>query len=162
MAWESRGFVSLYAFFTDGYEKRMYRNFDTPSSEYGGDLLSRFRSTIGAPELNCPVRNGKGWSLRAVAASMGKERMDGKDRRGSLKLQESVRAISSARLRASPPVHLRPIDVIVSDGPVKSNLAAGFALRCVQRLSDPDVDTRRCAWRHNRQTRGRSGTVLSY
>lgn len=86
----------------------------------------------------------------------------GKDRRGSLKLQESVRAISSARLRASPPVHLRPIDVIVSDGPVKSNLAAGFALRCVQRLSDPDVDTRRCAWRHNRQTRGRSGTVLSY
>ena len=31
MAWESRGFVSLYAFFTDGYEKRMYRNFDTPS-----------------------------------------------------------------------------------------------------------------------------------
>jgi len=31
LAWESRGFVSLYAFFTDGYEKRMYRNFDTPS-----------------------------------------------------------------------------------------------------------------------------------
>ena len=33
MAWESRGFVSLYAFFTDGYEKRMYRNFDTPSQK---------------------------------------------------------------------------------------------------------------------------------
>ena len=31
-----------------------------------------------------------------------------------------------------------------------SNLAAGFALRCFQRLSDPDSDTRRCAWRHNR------------
>ena len=44
----------------------------------------------------------------------------------------------------------------------KSNLVAGFALRCFQRLSDPDMDTRRCAWRHNRQTRGQSDTVLSY
>ena len=49
---------------------------------------------------------------------------------------ESVRAISRARLKASPPVHLRPINVIVSDGPpMKSILAEGFALRCVQRLS---------------------------
>ena len=32
----------------------------------------------------------------------------------------------------------------------KSHLVAGFALRCFQRLSDPDMDTRRCAWRHNR------------
>ena len=31
-----------------------------------------------------------------------------------------------------------------------SYLAAGFALRCFQRLSDPDSDTRRCTWRHNR------------
>ena len=77
--------------------------------------------------------------------------------------RRSVRAISNARLRASPPVHLRPIDVIVCDGPQKkSNLAAGFALRCLQRLSDPDADTRRCTWRHSRQTGGRSGTVLSY
>ena len=44
----------------------------------------------------------------------------------------------------------------------KSNLAAGFVLRCFQHLSDPDLDTRQCAWRHNRQTRGRSNTVLSY
>ena len=39
---------------------------------------------------------------------------------------------------------------------------AGFVLRCFQRLSDPDVDTRRCTWRYNRQTRGLSNTVLSY
>ena len=32
----------------------------------------------------------------------------------------------------------------------KSNLVAGFALRCFQRLSDPDLDTRQCTWRHNR------------
>ena len=43
-----------------------------------------------------------------------------------------------------------------------SNLAAGFALRCFQRLSNPDSDTRRCTWRHNRQTGGLSVTVLSY
>ena len=43
-----------------------------------------------------------------------------------------------------------------------SHLAAGFALRCVQRLSVPDSDTRRCTWRHNRQTGGLSSTVLSY
>ena len=30
-----------------------------------------------------------------------------------------------------------------------SHLAAGFALRCFQRLSNPDSDTQRCAWRHN-------------
>ena len=50
----------------------------------------------------------------------------------------------------SPPVHLHPINVIVYDDPEKSNLVAGFALRCFQRLSDPDVDTRQCTWRHNR------------
>ena len=37
----------------------------------GGYLLSRLRSTIGAAELNCPVRNGKGWNLRTKATSMG-------------------------------------------------------------------------------------------
>ena len=42
------------------------------------------------------------------------------------------------------------------------NLAAGFALRCFQRLSNPDADTRRCTWRYNRQTGGLSNTVLSY
>ncbi len=74
-----------------------------------------------------------------------------------------LRAISNARLNASRRVHLHPINVIVCDDPKRiSNLVAGFALRCFQRLSDPDVDTRRCTWRHNRQTRGLSDTVLSY
>ena len=36
----------------------------------GGDLLSRFRSIIGAPGFNFSVRNGKRWSPRAVAALM--------------------------------------------------------------------------------------------
>ena len=38
----------------------------------------------------------------------------------------------------------------------------GFPLRCLQRLSLPNVATRRCGWRHNRSTRGSSTPVLSY
>ena len=75
--------------------------------------------------------------------------------------RQSRRAISTARLWTSPPLHLQPINVIVFDGPVRPHLAAGFALRCIQRLSDPGLDTLRCAWRHNRSTSGRSVTVLN-
>ena len=75
----------------------------------------------------------------------------------------SGRAISTARLHMSPCFHLRPIDVVFSHGPLKrSHLAAGFALICLQRLSHPDLATRRCPWRDNRCTSGRSGPVLSY
>ena len=75
----------------------------------------------------------------------------------------SARAISAARLNVSPRSHLRPIDVVVSDGPLRRpHLGAGFALRCIQRLSDPDAATRPCAWRRNRHTVGPSVPVLSY
>ena len=43
-----------------------------------------------------------------------------------------------------------------------SHLAYGFALRCFQRLSSSDSDTRLCSWRNNRRTGGRLDTVLSY
>ena len=66
-------------------------------------------------------------------------------------LMKRVRVISTARLRTLPPFHLPPIYVVVSDDPLwRSYLGVGFALRCFQRLSCPDADTRRCAWRHNR------------
>ena len=75
----------------------------------------------------------------------------------------SLRAISTARLHASLHFHLRPIDVVISHGPLKrSHLVAGFALICFQRLSHPDLATRRCPWRDNRRTSGRSNPVLSY
>ena len=55
------------------------------------------------------------------------------------------RAISTARLHGSPRFHLRPIDVVVCDGPLaRSNLGDGFVLRCFQHLSEPDAATRRC------------------
>ena len=42
----------------------------------------------------------------------------------------------------SPSLHLHPINVVVYNDPQKSNLVAGFVLRCFQHLSDPDLDTR--------------------
>ena len=41
-------------------------------------------------------------------------------------------------------------------------LRRGFPLRCFQRLSLPNIATRRCSWRNNRITRGSSTPVLSY
>jgi len=46
--------------------------------------------------------------------------------------------------------------------PVRSNLGVGFPLRCLQRLSLPDIATRHCHWHDNRNTRGPSIPVLSY
>ena len=44
----------------------------------------------------------------------------------------------------------------------KSHLKDGFALRCFQRLSDPQVATQLCHWRDNWCTIGLSTPVLSY
>ena len=78
-------------------------------------------------------------------------------------VKKSYRAISTARLNMLPCLHLQPINVVVYDDPQgKSNLVVGFALRCFQRLSLPDIATRRCHWRYNRYTRGLSNSVLSY
>ena len=118
-------------------------------------------STIGAGGLNFSVRDGKRWNPAAIADIRHRNKTLGTNFRYG-RTGKSRRAISSARLNGSHRVHLHPIDVIVYDDPVRSNLAAGFALRCIQRLSDPDLATLQCTWRHNRRTRGRSGTVLSY
>lgn len=40
--------------------------------------------------------------------------------------------------------------------------AAQRRLRCFQRLSLPNIATRQCHWRDNRNTRGSSTPVLSY
>ena len=44
----------------------------------------------------------------------------------------------------------------------KPGFEDGFALRCLQRLSGPDLATRRCPERDSRHTRGRSSPILSY
>ena len=60
----------------------------------------------------------------------------------------SCLAVRTGRLKRSPAVHARPIDLVVFQEPThfcwKPHLGGGFALRCLQRLSCPDLATRRC------------------
>src|SRR6476469_9892096 len=42
------------------------------------------------------------------------------------------------------------------------HLGACFPLRCIQRLSQPIIATRRCPWQDSRETSGLSDSVLSY
>ncbi len=78
----------------------------------------------------------------------------------------SCLAVRTGRLKRSPAVHARPIDLVVFQEPThfcwKPHLGGGFALRCLQRLSCPDLATRRCPERDSRHTRGRSSPILSY
>jgi hypothetical protein len=81
--------------------------------------------------------------------------------------RSSPRPISTGRLNTLPCVHLRPIYLVVSEGPYSSrdgkpHLGASFALRCFQRLSLPYVANQPCRWRDNWHTRGTSAPVLSY
>ena len=48
------------------------------------------------------------------------------------------------------------------EAPGRIHLGGRFPLRCFQRLSPPAIATRRCSWRHSRDTSGQSGPVLSY
>src|SRR2546426_4909245 len=81
---------------------------------------------------------------------------------------QASRAISTARLKRSRAVHLPPINVVVSHGPLgvlrpgSVHLGEGFPLRCIQRLSPRDIANRRCPWQDSRDTRGRFVRVLSY
>ena len=105
-----------------------------------------YSSTIGVSELNFSVRNGKRWFPAAIATAIYylREITDETLSRYRLILtstaylssQERFRAISTGRLRTLLPVHLLPINVVVSHDPIrKSHLEDGFALRCFQRLS---------------------------
>ena len=158
----------------------------------GSSLLSRLRSTIGVPGLSFSVRDGKRRNPGAVAAldmdgicgqdgqpsSRPANQRDVRLTRTSKRLWTTSHSTGSFYVLRGD---RQPFGRLVALGcgvtaytPApylrrglrrpsrRSSLAAGFALRCFQRLSLPDTDTRRCAWRHNRQTGGRAGTVLSY
>ena len=78
----------------------------------------------------------------------------------------SPRPISNSQLRTLLHFHLCPIYLVVFKGSYAfagiSHLEGGFTLRCLQRLSLPDLATRLCSWRNNRCTSGQSNPVLSY
>jgi hypothetical protein len=71
-------------------------------------------------------------------------------------------AIRTARLSRLLCVHLRPINLVFSQGSQRPHLGVGFALRCLQRLSRPDLATQRCSWRNSWYTSGPALPVLSY
>ena len=72
-------------------------------------------------------------------------------------------SISTGQLRQFRALHFQPINLVVSQGTqAKPDLGKGFALRCFQRLSVPDLATLPCHERDNRNTRGPSLQILSY
>ncbi len=81
---------------------------------------------------------------------------------------QATRPISTGKLHALLHFHIQPINHVVyvgSSGALRlgtPNLEGGFPLRCFQRLSRPNIATRRCHWRDNRNTIGSSNSVLSY
>ena len=76
---------------------------------------------------------------------------------------QAERPISTGQLKTSRPLHLPPINLVISQGSSgRPHLRGGFALRCFQRLSFPNVATQPCHWRDNWCTRGSSVPVLSY
>ena len=75
----------------------------------------------------------------------------------------NVRAISTARLNVSPRLHLRPIDVVVCDGPWRDLILESAS--CLDAFSTYPVQTLLpggAPRRDNRYTGGLSSTVLSY
>ena len=87
----------------------------------------------------------------------------------SKKRRKVSRLISTPRLNMLPCVYLEPIDLVIFQEPSdllaqvgKPHLGAGFVLRCVQRLSFPDIATQPCHWRDNWFTIGPVTPVLSY
>ncbi len=81
---------------------------------------------------------------------------------------QAARPISTGKLHALQRFHTRPINVVVSNGPLGGlrlgipDLEVSFPLRCFQRLSIPDIATQRCHWHDNWNTSGPSTRVLSY
>src|SRR5690606_40665192 len=122
---------------------RLTRSRATPSPGAGG-LLSQNR-TVGAnttPTSHTSQRGAYGQVLgRLVPVS-------------STCHHASTPGLST---RSSPGSLTPP-----SPGGGRPHLEAGFPLRCLQRLSLPDVANQPCTWRHNWHTRGPSVPVLSY
>jgi hypothetical protein len=95
-------------------------------------------STIGAGGLHCRVRNGNGCFPAAVATgtSSGSQtplRTPERARAKSKKIP-SPRPISTGRLNTSPCVHLRPINLVVYQGPYPVNPVGDLILRQASRL----------------------------
>ena len=86
------------------------------------------------------VRNENGWCHGAKPPKPNIQKIFYK----LYKFPNRNQTISTPRLNPLPDLHLEPIKVVICDLSMISNLGAGFSLRCFQRLSHPDIATRRC------------------
>ncbi len=140
---------------------------------------------IGAHLFHGPVREGKGWYQRAIDARRNlyaSRPGDGKRKMGKVVCCDCYECAAVLQgYRIKPYGQLVSVSLMhyctstpdlstswssttlqgVQDSG-KSYLKASFTLRCFQRLSLPNIATRRYDWRHNRYTRGSSTPVLSY
>ena len=130
-----------------------------PASSVGRLATDVATGNFAYAQAMCRVGGGsraRPWSYR-----FGTKEMEEKN-------DQAARAISTGQLNALQRLHLRPINLVIYEGPSgglrpgRSHLQASFPLRCFQRLSLPHIATRRCDWRHNRYTRDTSTPVLSY
>ncbi len=158
----------------------------------GGALLSRAleRSIIAAGALNGRVRDGNGCRLPAGATNqmMGKSRQGARPRTSGEKGPamspgkpparpfpgrgrgggQVSRPIRSGRLKASRPLHFRPVDPVVFRGPSgpcgRGRLVSGGAWRLDAFSAYPFATWLPGGARRpdNRNTRGRPPPVLSY
>ena len=159
-----------------------------PLFRTGGDLLSHVlrRSTIGVGTLIGRVRDGIGSFVLAMTTRPEKRPGSGplpvpqtsvivpcrlclltiSDRGNCLAVtgsDQAYRAISTSQLKALPLLHLWPIDVVVFHGSQgRPCFEGGFPLRCLQRLSCPNIATQHYRWHDNWSTSGSFNPVLSY
>ncbi len=93
--------------------------------------------------------------VRVVQLELGVIKPHG--RLGPLRSEPLARRPRAAYRRDGLSRPFRPLK-----GAGRVHLGDGFPLRCFQRLSVPIIATRRCTWRHSRDTSGSSDSVLSY
>lgn len=110
-------------------------------SDVGGETLLKARAIVPGRSASGEAGGGSGWS--------------------SARLLGLVRCGARAPCTPSPSTWSSSRS-LHSLRYWKPRLGGGFALRCLQRLSGPDLATRRCPERDSRHTRGRSSPILSY
>ena len=117
----------------------------------------RWALGLGGLGHSLVVRSRGGDGAPAVSSGGGEERAPVKPHGQLVRLGSRLTPLAPAAYRrGSLP---RPSGCLRSGS---AHLGVGFPLRCFQRLSRPDVATRRCRWRDSRYTSGRSIPVLSY
>ena len=135
-------------------------------------------SIVDEYELNFCVRDGNRWTLVPISTNylgytLKTEHQSNTANHGrqmslhSTNCRSSPRAISTGRLNTLLRLHRWPINEVIFFDPYsimdgRSYLRGSFTLRCLQRLSRPDVATQLCRWHDNWCTRGLSIPVLSY